>query len=227
MPSATDKPHLKVVTMNSHSEPDPTDSSLLEGDKVRVLFDVDSVIANLVQVFVSAIATAGIRQLPPGWKPKQFDIATDLGFTNDEERRMYNVLKLPGIAKMVHPYPGAIEGVKRIAKIADVFFVTTPMKGSPTWANDRTEWLKKHFGEELGGKWVYTEYKYVVFGEILVDDRPENCIEFEKAWPGSIALRWCPPGIPVEPKCNNVNTWEMVRLFVEQYTKKKKLWVKR
>jgi 5'(3')-deoxyribonucleotidase len=220
----TDKPHLKVVTMSSPSEPDPTESALLEGNTVRVLFDVDSVIADLVQVFISAIEAAGIRTLPKGWRPTQFDIATDLGFTKDEEQRMYKMLRLPGIADMVLPYKGAIAGVKKIANISDVFFVTTPMKGSPTWTFDRTAWLHRHFGEELGSKWVYTEYKYVVYGDILVDDKPENCAGFEKAWPGSIALRWVPLGQTVEEKLTNVNSWDMVYLFVEQYAQKKKLW---
>lgn len=227
MPPEKTKPHLKVVTMNGLSEPGPADSPFLGGSRIRVLLDVDSVIADLVRVFISAIEVAGIRKLPTGWRPTQFDIATELGFTKDEERRMYEKLQLPGIAKMVHPYPKAVEGVKKLARIADVFFVTTPMKGSPTWTYDRTGWLTEKFGEELGSKWVYTEYKYVVFGDMLVDDRPENCQDFEKAWPGSLALRWCPFGMPVEKKLTNVNSWDMVHLFAEHYAKRKKLWLGR
>jgi 5'(3')-deoxyribonucleotidase len=210
--------------MTGPSEPDPEDSAFLAGNRVRVLFDVDSVIANLVQVFVSAIEAAGIRVLPKGWLPRQFDIAAELGFTKNEEKRMYDMLQLPGVANTVLPYAGAIAGVKRVARIADAFFVTTPLRGSPTWVYDRNSWLVRHFGEELGSKWVYTEHKYAVFGELLVDDKPENCMKFEKAWPGSIGLRWLPQGQPVVDGLYNVNSWDMVYHWVEQYTRQKAIW---
>lgn len=227
MPPEKTKPHLEVVTMTGLSEPSPKESAFLLGEQVRLLLDVDSVFGNIVQVFISAIMAAGIRKMDPGWLPKQFDIATELGFTKDEEERMYKMLQAPGVANMMHPYPGAVEKVKSLANIADVYFVTTPMQGSPTWTYDRGLWLTRLFGDELGAKWVYTKYKFVVFGDILVDDKAENCYEFEKAWPGSIALRWKPKGREVAKGLKNVDSWDMVRLYVEQYAKKKKLWRKR
>jgi len=227
MPLEKSKTHLKEVTVNSPSEAEPEHSALAVGEKPRVLFDVDSVIGNLVQVFISAIEAADIRKLPQDWKPRQFDVATDLGLTKSEEKRMYEMLQRPGVAEIVHPYPGAVEGVKKVAGIADVFFVTSPMPGSQTWTYDRSRWLIQKFGEVLGSKWVYTEYKYVVYGDILVDDKPEHCTDFKKAWPGSIALRWLPPGMPVDKRLINVDSWDMVYMYVEQYAKQKKLWMRK
>lgn len=223
----TTKTHQKEATVNFPSDAGPEYSALAVGEKPRVLFDIDSVVANLVQMFISAIEAAGIRQLPKDWRPLQFDVAKDLGLSKDEEARMYDMLKLPGVASMVPPYPGAVEGVKKVARIADAFFVTSPMPGSQTWTYDRSKWLIEKFGEALGSRWIYTEYKYAVYGDILVDDKPEHCLDFRKAWPGSIALRWLPKGMPVDKRLINVDSWNMVYMYAEQYAKKKKLWMAR
>lgn len=184
-------------------------------EKIRVLFDVDGVIADYAQLHVHAVIAAGVRNIPAAWRPSQWDINKELKLTKGEIDRVHQLIAAPGAARLLVPFPGAIEAVKRVSEIADVYFVTTPMPGSPTWGFDRTEWLKEKFGKELGEKVAFTDYKYLIPASYLVDDKVDNCRTWEEWNPGGVALLWRQPGMPPEKDLINVTDWPTVERFVE------------
>jgi 5'(3')-deoxyribonucleotidase len=184
-------------------------------EKIRVLFDVDGVIADYAQLHVYAVIASGVRSIPEAWRPSQWDINKELKLTASEAARVQQLMAAPGAARLLAPFPGAVEAVKRMAEIADVYFVTTPMPDSPTWGFDRTKWLTEKFGKELGEKVVLTHYKYLIPAAYLVDDKVDNCQTWEAWNPGCIALRWCALGMPPEKDLINVSDWATVERFVE------------
>jgi 5'(3')-deoxyribonucleotidase len=187
-------------------------------DKPRVLIDVDDVIVNFKQVFISAVTSAGLRNIDHTWRRSTWDLAKDLGLTEGEESDAFALINLPGVAdRMMFELPGAVAGVKSIIEIADVYFVTSPSKNSPTWSFDRRNWLVRHFGEEQGSKVCHVHDKFIVSGDFLVDDKPENVLLWKDAWPLSTAIYWSGELMPRAPRSDILvaNAWPQVRRFVE------------
>jgi 5'(3')-deoxyribonucleotidase len=183
--------------------------------KVRLLLDVDGVLADFTQTYVAAVIASGVRVIPPDWQGMEWDIAKELRLTPKEYAKVQALMCMEGVAQRLTPLPGAVSAVKRMAKKADVYFVTAPVPDSPTWGYDRKQWLLKHFGEELGSRVVSTECKAVVSGTFLVDDKIENCREWEEENPMGIVLRWCPAGMTPASGMINVNDWHVVERFVD------------
>lgn len=184
----------------------------------RFLCDVDDVLANYVQGFVAAVLATGVRDIKMDHPFDDWDLSKSLGLTEEEDNKVYSLINMPGFATRLNPMPGAVEAVKKIAQIADVLFVTSPLKSSPTWAFDRTAWLQKHFGTEQGNKVASTGEKYAVSGDFLLDDKPEHCAEWHTENPLGLAMLWStgrnltkppPYGVAV------VGNWPMVYALVE------------
>lgn len=185
----------------------------------RFLCDVDDVVMDYVQGFVAAVIATGVRSIKFDHPFTEWDLSKSLGLNEEEDNKVYSLINMPGFASMLNPLPGAVEGVKKIATIADVFFVTSPLKSSPTWAYDRRLSIEKHFGEDA--KIISTHEKYTVDGDFLLDDKPDHCSEWSAEHPMGWALMWStgrnvaalPPGVPL------VGNWDLVYSLVEHRAK--------
>lgn len=181
-------------------------------DRHRVGVDVDGVIANYTELYLNAVRSALGRDIPKGWAPPQWDLDESLGLTKEEKRTVYKLIEQPGIAGTIVPYPGAVDGLKKLSKVADVFLVTSPVEDSPTWCFDRTAWVKKHFGEELADRIDFTGHKYTFAADLFVDDKPSNCEEWQAAWPDGKALLWAAnySTVLLHDRLTHVYNWEDV-----------------
>lgn len=159
-------------------------------DRPRFLCDVDDVLANYKEGFISVVNITGVRKLKPDHRFTEWDLSKSLGLNEEEDNKVYSLINMPGFASMLNPCPGAVEGVQAIMEVADVQFVTSPLKTSPTWAYDRMVWLQKYFGEEQGVKITSTHEKYMVDGDFLCDDKPEHCTQWQAAHPMGVAILW-------------------------------------
>lgn len=184
--------------------------------KHRVAVDVDGVVANFTELFLNAIRAATKRDIPKGWKPPKWDIEEALGLTKSERDATSKLMCLPGVAGTIVPYPGAVDGIKKLEKIADVFFVTSPLKDSPTWCYDRAGWLRKYFGKELADRVDFTSHKYAFAADVIVDDKPTNCEEWSEAWPDGKALLWTANYSPefLHDRLDHVQDWEQVARWI-------------
>jgi|SRR6478735_6167344 len=182
----------------------------------RVGVDVDGVVANYTQLYLNAVRVATKREIPNDWAPPQWDLDEALGLTKDEKKAAYALMESPGVARTIAPYPGAVEGIRKLSKIADVFFVTSPVKSSPTWCYDRTAWIKKYFGDELADSVDYNSHKYTFAADLFVDDKPSNCEEWQAAWPDGKALLWVAnySVTLLHDRLTHVQNWEQVAQWV-------------
>jgi 5'(3')-deoxyribonucleotidase len=58
-----------------------------------------------------------------------------------------------------------------------------------TWASERQQWLAEHFG--ISHKHlVSTPAKYLVRGELFVDDKPEHVEQWQAANPCGVGVLW-------------------------------------
>lgn len=83
-----------------------------------------------------------------------------------------------GWCASLKPFPGAVEGIRRLKEISELFFVTAPFKGEH-WPHERRTWLQKEFNME---HWriIQCSSKFLVRGELFIDDKVEHVVEWEK-----------------------------------------------
>lgn len=156
----------------------------------RVAIDVDGVVADYTQMYLNAVRIGAGRDIPDDWRPNTWDLDECLGLTDAEKSKAYRLMDAPGMAGLLALFPGAVEGVTKLAEIADVFFVTSSLKSSPTWDFDRRKMLTKHFGKEIAEGLTFTDHKYTFGADLFVDDKPSHCVEWQEAWPDGTALLW-------------------------------------
>jgi 5'(3')-deoxyribonucleotidase len=185
------------------------------------LCDVDDVLANYKQGFIAAVNASGVRQLKPDHVFTDWDLSKSLGLTEEEDDEVYMLINQPGFAQNLAPLPGAVDGVRKIMEIADVLFVTSPLKTSPTWGYDRMHWLQKYFGEELGKKVVSTAEKHAIDGDFLCDDKPDHVVQWQAEHPRGRAILWITPqNMRMAPRdVFGLASWGMVYAVVEGLAK--------
>lgn len=155
-------------------------------DRPIVLIDVDGVIANFDQFYVDCAYKAGVIQtnvVDPGWRKEGWDIGKALGLTRDGKAQVHKYMKEPHLAQRMPAYEGAVQGVRKIMLIADVYFPTSPIYESATWEFDRWQWFQKRFDSmETANRLIFTEHKKLVYGNVFVDDKPKNVDLWAEHW---------------------------------------------
>jgi len=155
-----------------------------------VALDVDGILADFLEGALDAIHHVTGRhyqsQEVSQWSPwLQFKLQPE------ETEAVFELIGTPGFCESLLVLPGAKHGFKALQKFADVVLVTSPWLSSPTWAFERTAWLKRHFGVNEN-QIVHTSAKQFVSADLFVDDHATNV----RAWSAlnsGVALLWdCP-----------------------------------
>jgi len=180
-----------------------------------VLLDVDGVIADMTREFLKELYNElGMRAQPDDIT--QYEISASLGLTKSQAQQVWGAVGAGTRAATMEPYPGAVEGVKKLMGVSDVFFVTSPLKTAPRWCYDRTQWLTKHFGAAQAQRTVYTSEKYTVQGDFLVDDKPENLKLWVQDGPCRNPILWDQPWNR-ECKLTRLSDWGKLFEVVEAW----------
>lgn len=153
----------------------------------RVGVDVDGVLGDLLDplfaFFNARYGTQyGVSHMV-GWDVADLVPDGDVeGFWRDfgREVRVHDVLR---------PYDGAVEGMRHLAEVADVYVVTSHLHTAPTWVYDRDRWVMEHFGVPKS-RMVHASDKYVFAGAGLIDDKPQNVIEWQEEYPDAKGVLW-------------------------------------
>ena len=107
------------------------------------------------------------------------------GRTND----FWTELGASGFHENTKPYPGAVEGIQKLREVADVYIVTSPLRQGKTWTYDRDRWLQEHFGFDFNDI-IHMRAKHRFLGDALVDDRPENILQWQKVHTRGKGIVW-------------------------------------
>jgi 5'(3')-deoxyribonucleotidase len=156
--------------------------------KPRILLDADGV---LVDFFTPAMAVVE-RLLGKKYTIEDFptwDLFDVVG--HEHEPACYVEYEKEGFCASFEPYPGAVEGVRRLREVGDICVVTSPIHGRH-WYYERVESMVKHFGFRPNDV-CFKKYKQFEFGHILVDDRPTNVIDWAARHPHGLGLLWDQP----------------------------------
>lgn len=147
---------------------------------MRILTDVDGVLADLVSALCERLEWAGYDYSPQDFKA--YDFAKTL--CGEALERVNLALAEDSFALSLPLYPGASTFLKELASLGEVVAVTSPHKASRTWAHDRTLWCKTHGIDKV----IHTSHKDMVTGDVLIEDHPENARTWQTAHPWGRAI---------------------------------------
>lgn len=157
---------------------------------MRILLDVDGVLADFHGGILELIYELfDLRLSIEDFKNWDYTSALE-----DEEMKRelrYEITK-PGFLEALKPYPGSQKAVDGLRGRAEIICVTSPNRTVPTWIPERYGWLEQHFGmppDEV----VLTNRKYLVTGNIMIDDRPKTVKRWAAEYPTKSALLWGRP----------------------------------
>lgn len=119
---------------------------------------------------------------------KEWDIDELLESSSISKNEFWEAINTSNMVAELRPYPKAIEGVKKLQEIADIYVCTSPMIHYPNWIIHRNTWLKKYF-DINPKKIIHTSAKYLVSANIFVDDHPNNVSKWIARQNG-IAVLW-------------------------------------
>lgn len=173
----------------------------------RVLLDVDGVLADFVSAFLAMVARdTGIVATPAD--VTQFDIGASLGLSKEQHSQVKRSIGAwTGMARKLEVYPGAIDGVKALREVAEVYIVTSPWNSNPTWTHDREWWLYEHFGIKHSHV-THTSAKYLCRGDFLVDDKVSAVEKWQAEHPGGVGVVWNTPHNQLESWAGaRTNSW--------------------
>ena len=77
----------------------------------------------------------------------------------------------PGIFSLMGPMEGAVESFQALAREHDVFILSTAPWGNPSAWSDKRLWVEKYLGDAAKKRLILTHHKYLVQGDVLIDDR--------------------------------------------------------
>jgi 5'(3')-deoxyribonucleotidase len=182
--------------------------------KKRFLCDVDEVLVDFQGEVLDVLERVCGRRLRPqdfnGWD-------MFVHFQGDEEAKVREIIQQPGFCRNLKPLPGAVEGLRRLRELVDIFAVTAPFKSS-TWAFERVISLEEHFGIDKKHV-VQTNSKFLIKGDYLLDDCPKYLGEWKAEHPDGIALLQHLPntqGLTLDFPHTRVFSWEDVLRHVQE-----------
>ena len=154
----------------------------------RVGVDVDGVIGDLFSIMLTGYADLFGRTLDG---LTTWDVSPHIPDGRIGEYWAH-IGSLPVHSGMLQPYPGAVEGIKALSSVADVYIVTSDLGSCRTWAADRNEWLARHFGVSRK-KVIHTDAKYTFAGAMLVDDKPDHIEAWAREHPRGLGVLFAQP----------------------------------
>lgn len=153
--------------------------------RLRVLLDVDGVICNSISPMVACVNAITEHSYTED-DVTDWSFQASLAITPAQEQEAEGLMLLHHFPE----YPGGVEAVRDIMEVHDVVFVTSPHPRLREWGYWRNEWLEARFPK---CRIVTTRHKDEVSGDVLVDDKAQNLVEWIRANPGSHGVLWSRP----------------------------------
>lgn len=129
--------------------------------------------------------------------------------------KIYDYLYTPGFFLDVEPVDGALGAIKWIHDNHNLVIAS-----APSWpgnsASDKITWLKKHVPWFNKRDLMLGHHKYLLKGDIFIDDSPENIQAYAKHWPGANIMTISYP--------YNQGVKNLIHTFAEDYTDTQKAW---
>lgn len=123
---------------------------------------------------------------------------------------LYSIFDEPNFFSSLCPIKGAIEAVQQLTEHFNVYIVTAPWISNDSCCTDKVRWIGKYL-PSLEKKVILTKAKEAVYGDIFIDDKNSNLVEWKQVWTsgrtGSLQYHWTDPKAAeiVEPDWDNLS----------------------
>jgi len=182
-----------------------------------ILLDCDGVIADFLTPTLEFVKNKTGQEFTHT-HITEWDIFKSIGMA-DMWKDFHEFASKKNFCAKIKPYTGSQAGVARLRLVGDVYVVTSPL-ATPHWCFERTQWCEKHF--ELGKpNVIHAEAKYMVMGDVLIDDKYENILSWVATNPYGTGLLFDRPYNQMH-ECGEgnrivrVKSWEEILLRVEK-----------
>jgi 5'(3')-deoxyribonucleotidase len=154
----------------------------------RVVLDVDGVLADFVGHTMALLGD----EAPPGGRDAftSWDMVSVM--SPEARARCAHGWRRQGWCATMPTLPDAQNAVDRLGLRAEVVYATAPMSAAPHWMYERAAWLERVFAADPRSV-VFTHDKAHVWGDVFVDDKPENVDGWAAAHPSGVAVLWPAP----------------------------------
>ncbi len=188
--------------------------------KKRFLTDVDEVLADFQTPALGIIERLFGQRLTP-YDFEVWDVFSL--FDKEQKEAIFAEIAKPSFCRSLEPKPGAVEAIRELRGIADVFAVTSHFPSS-TWVHERDEWLHDLFGFERHHV-IHTSAKFMVIGDALLDDNPSHIQAWMSEHPLGMGMLWHIPNTRnLGLDDVRVHTWEKVIDNAKQLDARKTVW---
>jgi 5'(3')-deoxyribonucleotidase len=140
--------------------------------KKRALVDVDGVVADFS---IHLINESSSRLTPEDIT--EWDIFNLIGLNDGPEakKKALGLMEETDWWDSLPLLENAQVGIEALSKTHDIVWVTSPWPTCKGWDISRRNWIKKHF-KDFSDHVVITESKFVVAGDLIIDDRINNVV---------------------------------------------------
>ncbi|MDO5692713.1 MAG: 5'-3'-deoxyribonucleotidase [Pseudomonadota bacterium] len=138
-----------------------------------ILLDQDGVLADFERGFHDGWNARGDVPCPalPLAARQSFYVRDD--YPSENRDVVEGIYTAPGFFRDLPPMPGAIEAVAALlAQGHDVRICTSPLNQWRHCVTEKYEWVERHLGTDFVHRMIVTKDKTVVYGDVLVDDKP-------------------------------------------------------
>jgi 5'-nucleotidase len=151
--------------------------------KLRILCDLDEITAQLLKKWLAKYNadhndTLDINTVVWDGLKKQSKIGD----------KIYEYLHQPGFFADLEPVDGAIEALKEFKDDGHHVVILSAPSYPGSSAVDKLDWIHKHLPFIHKRDVMLGWHKFMMKGDVLIDDSPVNIKEYRKAWPDAHIL---------------------------------------
>lgn len=149
-------------------------------DKKILLLDMDGILADTNSYLLECINKKYKRSYTTADLDRLFGDHECL--TEELTRPMVTAIFNEGhFFRELPPIPGAVEAVTKLRKLYNIYILTSPWVPNPNCMQDKNEWLA-HYLPGLERTCSQTSQKFLVYGDIFVDDKMKNLRLWKEFW---------------------------------------------
>ena len=147
---------------------------------MRLLIDMDGVVADFLSHWCEVFNERYNQKLKPSdiktWRMHE-------SIPGATQEACEDLIWEPGFFFNLKPIPGAIKAIEQLHEQGhEIVFVTSCLAGHA----DKHAWLKRYFSFPV--RVTFTAEKYLVKGDVLIDDYMVNLQQWQAEWPDGMPI---------------------------------------